>query len=159
MSDQYETSMPVPLDSDGFMRRQCPTCERELKWLSKQEDGEEPVGEPEGGYYCPYCAVQAPGDAWWTGAQVKMAHSILMQEVVGPELDQFKRQIERLNSPDAFISFSVETKKARPADPLTEIDDMRGIDFPCHPGGSIKVLDDWTREVHCPICGMAIEST
>jgi hypothetical protein len=58
--------MSLPLDSDGFLRRQCPTCERELKWLAKEEEGEDPLTEPEGGYFCPYCAIQAPSDSWWT---------------------------------------------------------------------------------------------
>lgn len=158
MEDEYETSMSVPLDSDGFLRRQCPTCERELKWLAQEEEGEEPLPEPEGGYYCPYCAIQATGDSWWTEAQLEMAQSILMQEVVGPELDKFKRSVEGMNA-GGFLSFSVETDTPKPADPLTEIDDMRRVDFSCHPGAAVKVLDDWQREVHCPICGRPAAAT
>lgn len=29
--------MSDPLDSDGFLRRECPTCEREFKWLPSCE--------------------------------------------------------------------------------------------------------------------------
>ena len=29
--------MEIPLDSDGFLRRECPTCEREFKWLLHRE--------------------------------------------------------------------------------------------------------------------------
>ena len=56
--DEKSTQMSVPLDSDGFLRRECPTCEREFKWFNSEEGRGEPV--PEGGYVCPYCAIQAP---------------------------------------------------------------------------------------------------
>lgn len=44
--------MSVPLDSEGFLRRECPTCEREFKWKPAGED-EEATPAPEGGYFCP----------------------------------------------------------------------------------------------------------
>jgi hypothetical protein len=40
-------------------------------------------------------------------------------------------------------------------DPLTEADDMRRVDFECHPSVPIKVLDEWDRSVYCLICGEA----
>lgn len=51
---EVELSMSIPLDSDGFARRACPNCERELKWIISS-DGEEATPAPEGGYFCPYC--------------------------------------------------------------------------------------------------------
>lgn len=156
MADEYETSMSVPLDSDGFLRRQCPTCERELKWLG-EEDGEEPLEPPEGGYYCAYCAIQAPAGEWWTEAQAALARSIILKEVVDPELDRFERNVRDLSrGTGGLISASVSRDRPQPVDPLTESDDMRRVDFPCHPGASVKVLDDWARDVHCPICGTAV---
>jgi hypothetical protein len=59
VSDDVEISVNVPLDSDGFLRRGCPTCEREFKWLPSEES----ESAARGGYYCPYCAVQAPEDS------------------------------------------------------------------------------------------------
>src|ERR1039458_3701595 len=80
VSDEYETSMSVPLDTEGFLRRECPTCEREFKWLPSQQDSDaedrEATPMPEGGYFCPYCAVQARGDAWFTKAQLDVAQAI-----------------------------------------------------------------------------------
>ncbi len=29
--DKVSFGMTIPLDSDGFLRRECPTCEREFK--------------------------------------------------------------------------------------------------------------------------------
>jgi hypothetical protein len=31
MSDM-SVSMSLPLDEDGFLRRECPTCERQFRW-------------------------------------------------------------------------------------------------------------------------------
>lgn len=59
--DEVALSMSLPLDSDGFLRRECPTCERELKWLvSADDEDDEDGGVPDGGYFCPYCGVHMP---------------------------------------------------------------------------------------------------
>ena len=57
-------SMAIPVDSDGFLRRECPTCEREFKWLPTSQGDGGAAAVPDGGYFCPYCGVQAPADAW-----------------------------------------------------------------------------------------------
>lgn len=67
MSDEVQLSMSLPLDGDGFLRRECPTCEREFKWLPSPDQLEEGNGEsraaatdaePPEAYYCPYCATR-----------------------------------------------------------------------------------------------------
>lgn len=155
MSDERQLSVSLPLDSDGFLRRECPTCEREFKWLSSEEAeaGAEPV--PEGGYYCPYCAIQAPPDAWWTSVQLELVHSVVSKEIVEPELKKFERSLRSISRRSGgFISASMKTELPPEADPLVETDDMRRVDFECHPSEPVKVLDDWARDVHCLICGM-----
>jgi hypothetical protein len=52
MSD-VELSIPFPLDDDGFLRRECPTCDREFKWLPAHDETEA-TPPPAGGYFCPY---------------------------------------------------------------------------------------------------------
>jgi hypothetical protein len=37
--------------------------------------------------------------------------------------------------------------------PLQEPDDMKVIEFSCHPEAPVKVAEEWSRTVHCPICG------
>jgi hypothetical protein len=29
--------MSLPLDGDGFLRRECPKCERQFKWLHRED--------------------------------------------------------------------------------------------------------------------------
>ena len=137
--DEHVTHMTVPLDSDGFLRRECPTCEREFKWLPS--DDSEPA-EP-GGYYCPYCAIQALLDHWLTKQQVELAQDVVAREIADPMLKDFARRLGgtyKSNAP----SESME---------LTEEDDMCRVDFACHPAEPVKVFDDWSRAVHCLICG------
>lgn len=155
MSDDVEMSVAVPLDEDGFLRRECPTCEREFKWLPT-ETGDPP---PPAGYYCPYCGVQAQPDAWLTNAQVEMIHNKVMREVVGPTMQDFGRSLGRIaQSSGGLIRAEVEGPDIPPeADPLTEQNDMRRIDFACHPEEPLKVLDDWSRPVYCLICAKPME--
>jgi len=164
MSDEIHLSMSLPLDSDGFLRRECPTCEREFKWLPSPdpEAGEDTVGEaaeaaeePES-YYCPYCAITAPPDAWLTKAQVAVMEEIIQRERVEPELGKLEREIDRLNRSSRGligIEAHLERDEPEPAPELNETDDMRRVDFTCHPVEPVKVLDDWDRPVHCLICG------
>jgi hypothetical protein len=153
MSDDISLAMSIPLDGEGFLRRECPTCEREFKWRAAQDDEEERPA-PSGGYYCPYCAVQAPSDAWWTKAQSAAINALLYEEVIEPELKGFQREIKKLNQPGGLIQISSEISRGEDADAaaLNEIDDMRRVDFNCH-DEPVKVLEDWNGVVHCPICG------
>jgi hypothetical protein len=138
--DEVTLSMAIPVDSDGFLRRECPTCEREFKWLPSSADEEEEEEEASGtaGYFCPYCVVQAPTDAWFTKAQLELAEHIVQVEVVDPMLRKFAGGI---------------SGHAEEPEPLTEDDDMRRIDFACHPSEPLKILDDWRQPVHCLVCG------
>jgi hypothetical protein len=153
MNDEIEMSMSVPLDSDGFLRRECPTCEREFKWLPAQDDAgaENASPVPAGGYFCPYCVVQAPSDAWFTKAQIAYAEAIVMREAVVPELEKLKDTAAR--SSGDFVQIDVDYDEPEEPRELIEDDDMRRVDFACHVGEPIKVLDEWSGSVHCLVCG------
>lgn len=130
--------MSVPLDSDHFVRRACPTCDREFKWLHGPAAGVEGVAPQDGGYFCPYCGVQAPLSDWMTVAQAELATNIVARKAVGP-------MVERLGA-----NWSYQPPDA--LDPLTESDDMIRVELACHPSEPVKVLD-WDRPVFCLICG------
>ncbi len=146
--------MPIPLDSDGFLRRECPTCEREFKWLPASGEDEGSETSANGGYFCPYCGVQSPASAWLTQAQVTLAQNIVATEVVGPMLRKFTDSIKRVGrDPSGIISVDARYDQPDKADPLTETDDMTRVDFACHPSEPLKILDDWRKPVRCLICG------
>ena len=137
--DKVSFRMTIPLDSDGFLRRECPTCEREFKWRPSEAEAEE-QDEPGDtvGYFCPYCGVQAPDDAWLTQAQVALAQNIVEREFISPMVSR--------------LGVYEEPGKL---DPLTEADDMTLVIFACHPSEPLKVLDDWRKPVYCLLCGKA----
>jgi len=131
----------VPVDSDGFLRRECPTCEREFKWLPSDDEDSSEQPDP-GGYFCPYCGVQAPTGDWLTQAQAEYLRAIAIRRVVDPKLDELERSGLKIH----------RNRSDEPAE-LTEDDDMRRVDFACHPAEPLKVLEEWERPVLCLICG------
>jgi len=134
--DNLSFGMTIPVDSDGFLRRACPTCEREFKWCPSETQANENVEPDDAAYFCPYCGVQAPTDAWLTQAQVAFAQNIVAREVIGPMV----RKLGAYEAPDEL-------------NPLTETDDMSLVNFSCHPSEPLKVHDDWRKSAHCLICG------
>ena len=161
--DEIELSMSLPLDGDGFLRRECPTCERDFKWLPAQDDADHTRdAEVVASYFCPYCVVSAPPDAWLTKAQVTVMHDIVRRELIDPEMDKLKREIAKVNrSSGGFLGISASLDRDEPetAPELSEVDDMRRVEFGCHPAEPVKVLDEWTGAVHCLVCGEPAATT
>lgn len=165
-------SMNLPLDSDGFLRRECSSCERQFKWHPNQQqtmpdDGDGPVAEtlyeddagsypnPEH-YYCPYCSEPATPDAWWTKEQLEYGKALAAAEILGPQLRDLADSLKGMNSRGGLINLSIDADMpdfSRP-EPLTEPDDMFRMDFPCHPEEPVKIEEGWVGEVACSVCGI-----
>lgn len=159
MSDK-SIAMSLPLDSDGFLRRECPSCKRQFKWRPVQpnddaiSDTEKNVASPDL-YYCPYCGEPASLDQWWTQEQIEYAKQIAFARVLGPELREFGKSIQNLNrSSRGFIKAEVSLPDTSEPPHLQEPDDMIHLDFPCHPEEPLKITEDWDGQVHCLIDGM-----
>jgi hypothetical protein len=149
MMDETVLSISLPLDHDGFLLRQCHTCDREFMWLPS-EDGE--PAEP-GGYYCPYCAIQS--HSWETDSQNAEIEALAMHEVVEPAIDKMLSEFGR-NVRGPGISVEVQTSGKSPAPeqlPSVEISTMRRVDFSCHSSEPVKVTPQWDRPVYCLVCG------
>lgn len=155
MDEEITLGMSLPLDSGDFLRRECPTCEREFKWLPSIDENEATEPIVDGGYFCPYCGVQAPTNAWLTHAQVSLAQNMVATDILGPMFKSFADDIEGMGRRSGgIISARVDYEEPEKLDPLTEPDDMKRVDFACHPLEPLKVLDDWSKAVHCLICGV-----
>jgi hypothetical protein len=155
MSDDAVLEVGLPLDADGFLRRECPTCERELKWRHTPE-GEDAIPPPLAGYYCPYCGVQASPDTWFTPAQAEYLQATAAARFLNPQLNKLSDRIEQIGRSSGGL-ISVQADRLSTDDPkkLIEIDDMRPVDFSCHPEEPVKVMEDWSGPVLCIICGLA----
>jgi endogenous inhibitor of DNA gyrase (YacG/DUF329 family) len=149
MDDEIRISVNIPLDSDGFLRRQCPTCEREFKWFA-HDDGD-PDAEQVTQYFCPRCGAPADPDDWATPTQVEYSIG-----AAGPELDRavqdaiddtFKGVKGMAFKPDPSFSLDIPTPE-----PLHEPNDMVIVEPPCHPNEPLKVPEDATRHIFCLIC-------
>lgn len=152
MDDEVELSVSLPVDSDGFLRRECPHCEREFKWLPSEES-EVP---PPGGYHCPYCGEQAGNDQWFTRGQLRVIEASFEEDVLGPGLRDLQKAFgEAAAASGGVLEFKVGEEQPEPTRPrrLTERNDMARIDFDCHPGEPVKVAEDWHEPVHCLVCG------
>ncbi len=152
MSMDETISMPISLDGDGFVRRGCPTCDREFKWLYTADETEA-TEPPERGFFCPYCAVQAPPDTWFTEAQVEYMQQVGLGHVAG-EVEQIFSQFNRSGS---GLKYTPGSRPATPEPPI-EPDDMRRVDFECHREDPLKVTEDWDQPVHCLICGTTVDT-
>jgi hypothetical protein len=140
----HRVTMRIPIDDDGFVRQKCPTCDREFKRLHRDEADESTQAQL-GGFYCPYCAIQSSGN-WLTDAQTEQLRAIALRDVAQPTVEGLLRK--SFGSSVRFTPNQVEM----PA-PLAEANDMRRVDFDCHPSEPAKVLDGWPGPVHCRICG------
>ena len=117
---EIELSVSFPLDSERFLRRACPACNQEFKWLSVEGDAETPSPEH---YFCPYCGLSAAPDEWFTLEQRAYIETAVFEEVLGPSLEDLRESIEQLNRSSRGlleITASVEPPEQRQAPPVFE---------------------------------------
>ena len=141
-------SMPLPLD-DGFIRRECPHCERQFKW----HEGPTPerpsdVVDP-AVYWCPYCGKTAPPSEWWTAEQLAFATESMSAVAMREIADELSKSIR----PGSPLKISVSGDEPEPPPALQEPADMIPVQPPCHPWEPIKIAEDWSEPIHCLICG------
>lgn len=147
MNEEIRLSVELPLDADGFLRRACPGCGREFKWFHT-ETGEEEEPNDNVGYFCPYCCHR--GEDWLTEGQRDFA-TAKAGEAAAEQLR------EGLGGSRGSGGFGIEITVDGPAvEPLLEPNDMIRVESSCHPAEPLKVLDGWSGEVHCLICGEQI---
>jgi hypothetical protein len=143
-----------PLDGQGFLRRECPLCEREFKWHHGPTKGA-PLDESEPvEYFCPYCGENAPLDQWWTKEQVEAIQATALQEAM-PQLEEELRDALGPLNRTGFIHSEVHSDPLNPPPPMFESDDMVAVASPCHSHEPIKVEETWSGPLHCLVCGAA----
>jgi predicted RNA-binding Zn-ribbon protein involved in translation (DUF1610 family) len=144
----------LPLDREGYLRRQCPSCERVLKW--RPADDQQPTNQTENlvEHHCPYCGEVSPGDQWWTDKQVEYLQAIASIEALRIVEQEFRPTIEGINRGSGLLSMEMEVPVLSPPAPLFEPDDMIAVEPPCHPGEPFKISEEWNEELHCRVCGM-----
>jgi hypothetical protein len=147
MSEEFQLKNEMPLDADGFLRRACPGCGREFKWVASEPGEGEP--EPEGGWFCPYCCHR--GEDWLTTDQADYATAKAGEAAVEKLLGG--------RGPfggSGFVKIEIDAGPGVPNLPR-EPNDMQRVDTACHPAEPIKVVDGWSGPLHCLVCSARIE--
>lgn len=149
--DEIEVSLP--LDADGFLRRECPHCVRQFKWHHGPANEESEQHEDPLAYHCPFCGQPAGGESWWTQEQLDYMQGVAaprMAQMVARELDQAFKSVK-----SDFIRFERTGNFETPDTPmpLVEPDDMVIVTSPCHAYEPVKVPEDHTGTLYCLICG------
>jgi hypothetical protein len=142
-------NVSFPLDDDGFLPRRCSTCERDFRCVEKDE----PVETPPGGYFCPYCGIQAHD--WLTEAQNAIVQDTIHREaskVMNDALSGVLADLTGLFETTSQNPRSDPPERLRPH-PVVDDDDMRLVDFACHLQVAVKVVHSWDRSVYCSLCG------
>jgi DNA-directed RNA polymerase subunit RPC12/RpoP len=142
---ETQIEVPMPLDSDSYLRRACVSCNREFKWLPQGHGLTTPVD----GYHCPYCNHAADPDAWWTEAQLAFAHAHAAN-LATDEINKAFRGLSRNTGP---LRLTVTPIRHQQIPHILEADDMTQVTFDCHPSEPVKIVDTWTATVYCLYCG------
>lgn len=169
----------LPLDSDGFLRRECPYCIRQFKveikaeerqslieqqlqaYLLQQgvqqqeEEGSDSISEDVNDLWCPYCGQRASPSDWWTQEQLAYVNIFaynIMAQTLNKEFAHLKRKTSR--SSKGLISIKLDFKEMPYKEPWIspESDDMALYNLPCC-GTALKLKDGWCRTYYCIQCG------
>ena len=137
-----EISVSVPLD-EGFLRRECPSCQRQFKWHDGSTEGRPEDAIDPLVYFCPYCGEPAETDQWWTQEQIEF----VTQSAAGPIMEMAEDELSRATN------LKVTTTAGAPPPPLVEASDMVEVESPCHEWEPVKIASDWSDPLHCLVCG------
>jgi Zn ribbon nucleic-acid-binding protein len=167
-------NISLPLDSDGFLRRECPLCKRQYKIetslderksiiqkeieyylvqnniVEKQDEIDEDIA-----YRCPYCGETSSANSWWTEEQIEYIHIFpynYMAETINEQFDDWKRNFSGMGN--SLISLKFDYKKMPYKEPWIspEIDDMVIYVLPCCKI-RVKLEDKPIDLVYCYKCG------
>jgi len=152
MNDHMSIPVSVPLDADGFLRRECPNCEQEFKWYATDEGSSETTDQ----YFCPLCGQPAGLDSWWTPAQLEYARG-----AAAPAIDDFiDRSLDEVFKGISQSSKNVTIKKTGRYSSETPVpgalhdpSDMVIAVPPCHASEPVKVPETRLERIFCLICG------
>lgn len=142
-----------PLDADGFIRRECPACEREFKWFDgATEDRPNDWNDPPV-YWCPLCGRSSNHDQFYTTEQVKY----IEQSMAGPAADLVNDELDNIfrGMKGFTVKKSGGAERPEPPTPLTEPNDMNQLQSPCHPWEPVKIPENSASPYYCLVCGAA----
>lgn len=156
----------LPEDGSGFVRRQCPRCQRIFKTRSSRfdaralqrrlaslfpfENAHESL-EPVPTWSCLYCGHRAEADEWLTGEHVAYLERLARawaNHVRYQQLAHISRTLGHNPRPTFVALAPRELPHLMPPEP----EDLRPLPLLCC-GEEVKALWDWDGPLYCPRCG------
>ena len=162
----------LPVDGEGFLRRECPSCRRQFKVRAGPADGavvqrylgrhllfENPheIVRDDAQSFCPYCGTQAQTDAWCTPQQRAWLEKVAGALGQAIRYEQLSYPLRTLNQ-NPQVTFVAVPPPDRLPEMRLEQDDMRRHSFFCCVE-DVKVETHWAQPIHCPGCGAEHQST
>ncbi len=179
MSD-IEKKISLPLDEDGYFRRECPLCHKEFKillsqeeltelaqeginsyMLEQQQETDDSLEEEEDScnteYFCPYCEQKASNDNWWTQEQIAYVHVVAENIFANLMNENFIKPMKRNFGRGSIIRFDAKEMKQREAWISPENNAMGIVELPCCQK-KIKIEEHRNNKVYCYFCGFPHDS-
>ncbi|MFI1064654.1 hypothetical protein ACH4TC_22520 [Streptomyces spororaveus] len=147
--------MSLPLDNDGFLRRECPHCVDQFKWHHGPANEEAEQQPSPTTYYCPLCGQPAGPDSWWTREQIDYAKGLMAPAAARMVEQELKATLKQIRSKYVKVDLRGSVENPETPSPLIEPDDMVIVTSPCHSYEPVKVPDDTSGPYHCLVCGQA----
>lgn len=152
---EMEIEIPIRLivDNDGFLRRECPHCQREFKWHHGPANEEAEQQETPPAYYCPLCGQPAGMDSWWTQDQLAYIEQLQERAALQVMDDGLDKLFKGMSSKNVKVKrtghLDLPDEPVAPVEP----DDMVMIVSPCHAYEPIKVPEGTASAFYCLVCG------
>lgn len=168
---QREEEVELPVDTRGFLRKECGICHRQFKLRRMGLDGalflrrvaralphgnEHEISSPLPLRSCPYCGRRADGDDWWTDEQRLFFTRISTSLAERVRFEQL-RHVELTLGQNPYLTFLPVAPAPMLAQLRPEVDDMRLVPMVCC-GEEIKIRESWTGTIRCPFCATEHET-
>jgi hypothetical protein len=148
-----EIGITLPLDNDGFLRRQCPHCNVQFKWHHGPANEEAETADTPSVYHCPHCGQPAEPDRWLTDEQVDYIEGVAMPAITRHADDILRDAFKGIGSKHFKVKMTGRLDTPDEPVALVEPDDMIIVVSPCHSYEPVKVAEDAERSLYCLICG------
>ena len=156
----------LPRDAAGFVRRECPSCQRDFKTLPRAHDGSAvqrrlaslfPFENAHEGFdevpdtWCLYCGHRAAGDEWLTPAQQAHVEDVARAWANHVRYEQLAHVTRTLghNPRPTFVS---TRPRALPGPMSPDVGELRRLPLVCC-GEDVQAHWDHDGPLYCPRCG------
>jgi uncharacterized Zn finger protein (UPF0148 family) len=150
--NKFSLSISLPLDSDGYFDRRCPSeaCQADFKVL--MEDWKQKVGDTQ--VFCPVCREEAQSTKWNTPEQREYVRQMGINHIrgiIGRALSQDAQDFNHRQRP-GFINVSMSYKPGTPTliVPISAAEELRQK-FTCEQCGCR--YSSLGAAFFCPACG------